>query len=175
MVPKPYEYDPERAKALLAEAGYPDGISTLTTPDGQEIELEFWYMPVSRPYFPTPQPVAEAIAAQLADVGINVTLKTEDWGVYLDNADQGKKNGMWMLGWTGDYADPNNFLYTFFGPNAEPSQGYKNQELIDKLNEARGAASRDAAAAAVPGGRRDHRDGSAAYPDRSCSAGVRRQ
>ncbi len=140
-----YEYDPERAKALLAEAGYPDGISTVTTPDGQEIELEFWYMPVSRPYFPTPQPVAEAIAAQLADVGINVTLKTEDWGVYLDNVDQGKKNGMWMLGWTGDYADPNNFLYTFFGPNAEPSQGYKNQELIDKLNEARGAASRDAA------------------------------
>jgi len=142
-----YEYNPDRARELLAEAGFPDGFSTVTTPDGQEIELEFWYMPVSRPYFPTPQPVAEAIAAQLADVGINVTLKTEDWGVYLDNVDAGKKNGMWMLGWTGDYADPNNFLFTFFGPNAENEQGYRNDSLIETLSRAGSAASREEAAA----------------------------
>lgn len=131
-----YDYDPERARELLAEAGYPDGLSTMTLPDGSEVPLEFWYMPVSRPYFPTPQPIAEAFAAQLAEAGINVELKTEDWGAYLDNVDAGQKNGMWMLGWTGDYGDPNNFLYTFFGPSAETQQGYANQELIDTLVEA---------------------------------------
>jgi peptide/nickel transport system substrate-binding protein len=120
-----YDYDPERARELLAEAGYPDGF-----------DAEFWYMPVSRPYYPTPQPIAEAFAAQLSDVGINVNLRTEDWGVYLDNVDAGKKQGMWMLGWTGDYADPNNFLYTFFGPEAKTSQGYRNEEVINLLEEA---------------------------------------
>jgi peptide/nickel transport system substrate-binding protein len=140
-----YAYDPERAKALLAEAGYPDGFDTMTLSDGTQAALEFWYMPVSRPYFPTPQPVAEAFAAQLADVGIKVELKTEDWGAYLDNVDAGKKNGMWMLGWTGDYADPNNFLYVFFGPTIQTKQGYNNQELIDLLEQAGTAPSEEEA------------------------------
>jgi peptide/nickel transport system substrate-binding protein len=142
----PYAYDPEKAKALLAEAGYPDGFDTMTLSDGTESALEFWYMPVSRPYFPTPQPVAEAFASQLADIGIKVELKTEDWGAYLDNVDAGKKNGMWMLGWTGDYADPNNFLYVFFGPTAELKQGYKNQELISLLEKGGTAKSQEEAA-----------------------------
>ncbi len=141
------EYNVERAKELLAEAGYPDGFSTMVLTDGTEVPLEFWYMPVSRPYFSTPKPVAEAFAAQLADVGIQVELKTEDWGAYLDNVDAGKKNGMWMLGWTGDYADPNNFLYVFFGPTAETQQGYKNDTLIDTLNKAGSATTRDESAA----------------------------
>src|SRR5699024_10260928 len=47
----PYDYDPERAEELLAEAGFADGFTT-----------ELWYMPVSRPYFPSPQPIAETIA-----------------------------------------------------------------------------------------------------------------
>lgn len=141
-----YNYDPERAKQLLAEAGYPNGFDTMVLSDGTETALEFWYMPVSRPYFATPQPIAEAIATQLADVGIKVTLKTEDWGVYLDNVDQGKKNGMWMLGWTGDYPDPNNFLYTFFGPSAADQQGYQNAELIKTLQDAGAASNRDQAA-----------------------------
>jgi len=136
-----YEYDPEKAKALLAEAGFPNGFNTMTLSDGTETALEFWYMPVSRPYYATPKPVAEAFAAQLADVGIEVELKTEDWGVYLDNVDAAKKQGMWMLGWTGDYNDPNNFLYTFFGPTGQQQQGYSNPRIIELLDEARSAPS----------------------------------
>lgn len=142
----PYTYDPEKAKQLLAEAGYPNGFSTMVLTDGKEVPLEFWYMPVSRPYFSTPKPIAEAFAAQLAEVGIKVELKTEDWGAYLDNVDAGKKNGMWMLGWTGDYSDPNNFLYVFFGPTAKTSQGYENKQLIDLLQKAAAAPSQDEAA-----------------------------
>ncbi len=138
-----YEYDPEKAKALLAEAGFPNGFNTMTLSDGTETALEFWYMPVSRPYYSTPKPVAEAFAAQLADVGIEVELKTEDWGVYLDNVDAAKKQGMWMLGWTGDYNDPNNFLYTFFGPTGQQQQGYDNPRIIELLDEARSAPSQE--------------------------------
>ncbi|HEU4328271.1 MAG TPA: ABC transporter substrate-binding protein [Roseiflexaceae bacterium] len=142
-----YEYDPEKAKQLLAEAGYPDGFSTMVLTDGTEVPLEFWYMPVSRPYFSTPKPIAEAFAAQLAEVGIQVELKTEDWGAYLDNVDAGKKNGMWMLGWTGDYSDPNNFLYVFFGPIAKIQQGYDNPQLITLLQQAGSAPNQEASAA----------------------------
>ncbi len=102
----PFPYDPKKAKQLLAEAGYPNGFET-----------EIWYMPVSRPYFPAPQPIAETIATYLADVGIKAKLKTEDWGTYLADYDKGKFP-MYMLGWSPDYPDPDNYLYTFFGPTS---------------------------------------------------------
>ncbi len=143
----PYPFDPERAKELLAEAGFPDGFSTMTLPDGTESPVILWYMPVSRPYFPTPQPVAELFAAQLADVGIQVELQTEDWGVYLDNWDAGTKYGLVMLGWTGDYADPNNFLRTHFGPGTVREAGYNNPEVFRLLDEAGTADSQEEAAA----------------------------
>ncbi|MFN8469960.1 MAG: ABC transporter substrate-binding protein [Caldilineaceae bacterium] len=131
-----YGYDPEKAKALLAEAGYPDGFSTIVLTDTTEAPLELWYIPVSRPYFPTAKPIAEAIATYLADVGIKVELKTEDWGTYLKNINAGAKHGIIQSGWIGDYGDPNNFLYTQFGPVGETQTGYKNEELWKLLEEA---------------------------------------
>ena len=126
-----YEYDPERSRELLAEAGFPDGFDT-----------EFWYMPVSRPYYPAPQPIAETIASYLADVGINATLQTEDWTTYLDNYSQGKYP-MYMLGWNGDYADPDNFLYTFFGPSATNDFGWDDPETVQLLEDAREASEQE--------------------------------
>jgi len=96
-------YDPEQARKLLADAGYPDGFT-----------IDFWYMPVSRPYFPNPQPIAEAICSDLAQVKIICNLKSEDWGAYLEDSRQ-FKFPVFMLGWTGDNGDPDNFLFTFFG------------------------------------------------------------
>ena len=55
----PYEYNPEKAKELLAAAGLPDGFET-----------DFWYIPVIRGYFPDSKAIGEAIAADLAKVGI---------------------------------------------------------------------------------------------------------
>ncbi len=141
-----YEYDPDKAKALLAEAGYPDGFDKITLADGTEVPLELWYQPVSRPYNPPGQQLGEIQAAQLADVGIRVELKTEEWGTYLDNWDAGKKHGLTQLGWTGDYLDPNNFLMTHFGPGTEAEAGYQNQELWDLLGRAGGATTQEEAA-----------------------------
>lgn len=123
---EPYAYDPERARELLAEAGFADGFST-----------QLWYMPVSRPYFPSAEPVASAIASYLADIGIQAELQTEDWGTYLDDNQTGKFP-MYMLGWSADFADPDNFIYTFFGgQEAELNFGYQNQEVTDLLVQAR--------------------------------------
>ena len=129
--PWPYTYDPERARELLAEAGFPDGFST-----------EFCYMPVSRPYYPAPQPIAETIASYLADVGIEVELMTEDWTTYLADYQTGKFP-MYMLGWNADYADPDNFLLTFFGPSAVTDLGWDDPETRDLLQQARQVADQD--------------------------------
>ena len=127
------EYNPEKAKQLLAEAGYPNGF-----------DLELWYMPVSRAYFPTPKPIAEAFAADLNAIGIRVTLKTKDWAAYI--AERQKPPGFqaFMLGWTADYGDPDSFYYPHFGPGSTTDLGnWKNQRLWQLLD--RGRATGDKA------------------------------
>ena len=110
---KDYEYSPSQAQALLREAGQSQGLSDITWEDGKKEPLVFWYMSRSRPYFPNPKEIAEAMAADLAKVGIKTQLQTTEWAVYLDK----RKNGqmpLYMLGWTGDNGDPDNFLCYFF-------------------------------------------------------------
>ncbi len=104
-VPDFYKYDEAAAKKALADAGFPNGFST-----------ELWYMPVSRPYYPDPKKIAEAFASDLAKVGIKADLKTEDWTPYRKDA-RTNKFPIWLLGWTGDNGDPDNFLNVFFHPN----------------------------------------------------------
>lgn len=129
-----YPFDPAKAKQLLAEAGYPNGFN-----------LDLWYMPVSRPYYPTPKPIAEAFAADLSAIGIRVSLQTKDWAAY--QADRLKPPGYqsFMLGWTGDYGDPDNFLYYHFGANSTADLGnWKNDRLFQLLDQARETSDRSA-------------------------------
>lgn len=125
---QPYEYNPDKAKELLAAAGLPDGFET-----------DFWYIPVIRGYFPDSKAIGEAIAADLAKVGIKVNLLTEDWGAYLDDRNQGKFP-MWMLGWGSDNGDPDNYIgYHFAHPVGEPKPEdcYGNDELAQLLIDGR--------------------------------------
>ncbi len=123
---EPYSYDPEMAKQLLSEAGVEGGFST-----------QMWYMPVSRPYFPSAEPVASAVASYLADIGIQAELQTEDWGTYLDDNNTGKFP-IYMLGWSADYADPDNFVYTFFGSQEGVRNfGWDNAKVRNLLDQAR--------------------------------------
>ncbi len=101
-----YPYDPERAKELLAEAGYPDGF-----------EVTLHVMPVSRPYMFDPPKIGEAIQSYLAAVGITVNFYQVDWSTYLQETEAGQHQ-MCMLGWTGDNGDPDNFMNVLYGLNA---------------------------------------------------------
>ncbi|NJP08729.1 MAG: ABC transporter substrate-binding protein [Leptolyngbyaceae cyanobacterium RU_5_1] len=124
---EPYAFDPEKAKQRLTEAGYANGF-----------DLELWYMPVSRPYFPTPKPIAEAFAADLSAIGIRVSLKTKDWAAYL--ADRRKPPGYqsFMMGWTADYGDPDSFYYPHYGPGSTSDIGnWKSDRMFQLLNQAR--------------------------------------
>ena len=125
---QPFEYDPEKAKELLAAAGLPDGFET-----------DFWYIPVVRGYFPDSKAIGEAIAADLAKVGIKVNLVTEDWGAYLEDRNLGKFP-MWMLGWGSDNGDPDNYIgYHFAHAPGEPKveDCYDSPELANLLIQGR--------------------------------------
>ncbi|MFJ6211475.1 ABC transporter substrate-binding protein [Lysinibacillus sp. NPDC092081] len=116
---KGYEYDPEKAKALLAEAGY----------DGKKIQL--WAMPVPRPYMPDGKKIAEAIQKNLDDVGIKSEIVSFEWATYLEKAQKGEADAF-LLGWTGDNGDADNFLYTLLDGDNIGSNNYTfydNKEL----------------------------------------------
>ncbi|MER1957604.1 MAG: ABC transporter substrate-binding protein [Solibacillus sp.] len=120
---EPYPYDPEKAKSLLAEAGY----------DGKEIEL--WAMPVPRPYMPDGAKVAEVIQKNLEDVGMKSKIVSFEWATYLDKAKNGEADAF-MLGWTGDNGDADNFIYTLLDKDNIGSNNYSyysNDEVHDLL------------------------------------------
>jgi peptide/nickel transport system substrate-binding protein len=134
-----WKYDPEAAKKLLADAGFKDGLKEITF-DGKKMPLEFWYMPVSRPYYPSPKDIATAIAADLGKVGIQVSLQSVDWTTYLDKRKKGELP-LYMLGWTGDNGDPDNFVCYFFCMDAKDTpitrEGFvADKEVSDTLKKA---------------------------------------
>jgi len=127
---EPYPYDPEKAKELLAEAGYPNGFET-----------EIWAMPVARPYNPNARKIAEIMQAQLAKVNVDVEIVTYEWGTYLSKTDMGEHQAA-MLGWTGDNGDPDNFLWLLLSePAAQLPAGnialWKNAEFTELCSEAK--------------------------------------
>ena len=97
------EYNPEAAKKLLAEAGYPNGLET-----------DLWATPVQRPYNPNARRIAELMQADLAKIGVKAEIKSFEWGEYRKRAQAGEHQ-MAQLGWTGDNGDPDNFLHTLLG------------------------------------------------------------
>jgi peptide/nickel transport system substrate-binding protein len=149
-VPMP-QYDPDRAVELLAEAGYPDGISEVNVlalnEDGtccsdeveETVPLTLYWQPDTRPYNPDPEGLGQAMAADLAAVGINVQLDNDgDWATYLDDRRNGNLIGLYQLGWTGDNGDPDNFSGYFFGQCDNPREGYFNfPDICDTLTQAK--------------------------------------
>jgi peptide/nickel transport system substrate-binding protein len=145
-------YDPEQAKALLAEAGYPDGFSevnvlglddagNVTDEVVDTIPLQLFYMPVTRPYNPDPEGIGTAQVSDLAAIGLQAELTNiGDWAVYLEDRGNGELLGLYQLGWTGDNGDPDNFVGYFFANSAtpQPSEGfYQNTEVGELLQRGR--------------------------------------
>jgi peptide/nickel transport system substrate-binding protein len=149
-----WEYDPELSRQLLADAGFPDGLSEVTIAfdiadaegnvvyeEGQKLPLTLYYMPVTRFYYPSPKEIGEAMAADLAVAGFDVTLELAgDWATYLGLRREGRLVGLYQLGWGGDNGDPDNFHNYFFGGLSSPDETkepdaregwYANQEVAE--------------------------------------------
>jgi peptide/nickel transport system substrate-binding protein len=123
----PYEYNTEKAKLLLKEAGFANGFKT-----------SLYYMPVSRPYMPDGKKVAEAVQADLKKIGVEASLSTYEWATYLDKTKNGEHE-MALLGWSGDNGDPDNFLHVLLsGENTKAPAAniafYSNDEVTKTLN-----------------------------------------
>ena len=125
---KDYDYDPEKAKAMLAEAG----VSGLKT--------NIWAMPVQRPYNPNARRMAELIQADWAKVGVEAEIVTFEWGEYLKRSKNGEHDTV-LLGWTGDNGDPDNFMYVLLGCDAAKDGGNRarwcNEEFDSTLRQAK--------------------------------------
>ncbi len=82
---KPYEYDPEKAKKLLAEAGFAKGLDfTINSPIGRYLN---------------DKEMAEAVAGDLRKIGINATVRAHEWGTYMDRMYSHNNAPSYILGW----------------------------------------------------------------------------
>ncbi len=117
-----YPYDPEKARELLAEAGYPDGFETT-----------FW-VTESGSGMQSPKTMAEAIQADLQAVGITTTIEVAEWGAYLDlyNAGMGDKAGLAEMSWMFDTGDPHTVLPLNFSVDAYPPDGFNTGRYINE-------------------------------------------
>jgi len=126
---KAYPYDPERAKKLLAEAGYPSGFSTTL------------WVPESGSGMQAPVAMSTVMQSNLKAVGVNVSLQTMEWGAYLAKR-RTKEQELFALSWMAGTEDPDMVMYpllhssqwTPVGPNRAL---YKNARFDTLLQQAR--------------------------------------
>jgi ABC-type transport system substrate-binding protein len=123
------EFNPQRAKQLLAEAGHADGFA-----------IELWALPVARPTNPNGMLMAQLIQQDWAKIGVRATIKTYEWGEYLKRANKGEHD-VYMSGWSSDLADADEFLTPNLScANSKDGIKFCNAEFDRLLDQARGSA-----------------------------------
>ncbi|HLR21820.1 MAG TPA: glutathione ABC transporter substrate-binding protein [Tissierellaceae bacterium] len=125
-----YEYDPEKAKEMLAEAGYPDGLdTTIWTNDS-----------------PVREKIAEVVQGQLKEVGVNAEIETLEWATYLERTSAGEHD-MFILGWVAVTGDADYGLYALFHSSQHGGAGnrtfYDNPEVDELLDKGRVSTDED--------------------------------
>jgi oligopeptide transport system substrate-binding protein len=117
--PKLFDFDPQEARRLLAEAGYPDGRGMP--------RLEILYNTHD-----THRKIAVAIQQMWKKhLNISVSMLNQEWKVYLDTRDSGDYT-ICRGGWIGDYVDPNSFLDLWTKDSGNNKSGWAN-ERYDEL------------------------------------------
>jgi peptide/nickel transport system substrate-binding protein len=112
---KYYRYDPQEARRLLAEAGYPRGFTTtFTTTGGYGLDLVDG---------------VQIVLHDLKEVGIEAELKLQEYGAYMATTGQGKLEGMAMgpyaVGW-----EPDSSLYGPYTPDYPRNRGHVNDSKL---------------------------------------------
>jgi peptide/nickel transport system substrate-binding protein len=112
-------YDPERARALLREAGLTSGAAlTLETPRGR---------------YPGDDQVAQAIAEQLGRVGLRVEIRAVEWGAYLARVQAGQGEHLFLLAGTNRTFDPHFTIVRLYASAAPFGRDYYGNPRIDGL------------------------------------------
>ena len=119
----PFPFDLARAKALMIQAGYPDGRDSRT---GRRLELMLELGSGSSDTRET----AEVLASFMERIGIVVRPSVNNWPTLLKKLER-KEAQMFLLNWVADYPDPENFLQLFYGPNETPGANRANYHNAD--------------------------------------------
>ena len=119
-----YDYDPKAAKALLTEAGFPNGFET-----------DLWAMPVTRPYSLNGRRMAEMMQEDWAKIGVSANIVSYQWAEYLERSKNGEHQAA-ILGWTGDNGDPDQFFYELLGCGSSNNRAFWCDEAFQTLIEA---------------------------------------
>ena len=116
--PFPYSFDLAKAKELLAEAGYPDGIDPKT---GRRLVLT---MSIGRPSQESRE-AGELMAAFYEKIGVKLELDFKTWNAFVTAVSEGRVQ-LFRMGWVGDYPDAQNFLQLFYSKNVNPGPNHAN-------------------------------------------------
>jgi len=126
----PLPRDLAKAKALLAQAGFPNGF-----------DMDLWYLPVVRPHNPDGKRMGEMLQADFAKIGVRVKLSTYEWGEYLKRQRAGEHQAV-MFGWLSGNGEPDNYFEPLLSAEAVKSGGnlsrWTTPAFEDLLQKARG-------------------------------------
>jgi peptide/nickel transport system substrate-binding protein len=114
-----YEYNPERARELLAAAGLQDGFKTTIWTNDNPVRVR----------------IAEIVQAQLKEIGIEATVEVVEWGAYLERTAAGEHE-MFILGWVSVTGDADYGLYSLFHSSQFGSAGNRtffSNSRVDEL------------------------------------------
>lgn len=136
--PSPMQFDIERAKRLMSEAGYQDGIDPAT---GKRLVLT---LAIGRPSQDSREQ-GELLASFFERIGVKLELSFSTWEAFLRAVNEGRVQ-MYMMGWVGDYPDAENYLQLFHSKNASPGPNhsdYKNESFDAEYDAAMSATNED--------------------------------
>ena len=102
-------YSPAKARALLAEAGYPNGFT-----------MDIWAMPVQRLYNPNALKMAELMQADLAQIGVKANIVSYEWNSFRQKLGNFEHDSV-LIGWAADNPDPDNFFHPLLSCAARDS------------------------------------------------------
>ena len=134
--PFPYAFDLGKAKRLIAEAGYPDGLDPKT---GRRLVLT---MSVGRATQQSREQ-GELAASFYEKIGVKLEISYMTWDAFLKAVNEGRVQMFWM-GWVGDYPDAQNFLQLFHSANVSPGPNhaaYSNPEYDREYDAALASAT----------------------------------